>query len=487
MMTEIGEHEQVRREKLEKLRALGVEPYGVKHASTHQAAQVIENFAALEGQTVALTGRLMTIRAHGKASFAHLQDESGQIQIYVRLNDVGEKAYEVFSLLDIGDIVGVTGEVFRTRRGEETIAVKELRLLAKTLRPMPEKWHGLTNVDLRYRQRYLDLIVNPEVKRTFILRSKIVQEIRNYLNDRGFLEVETPVMHTIAGGATAKPFITYHNALDINLYLRIATELHLKRLIIGGMDKVYELGRIFRNEGISTKHNPEFTSVEIYQAQADYEDMMRLMEDLVSTVAMKILGTHIVTFAGHELDLTPPWPRLTMIDAIKKYANLDFNAIKTTAEAQAAVRQKGLTVKANATRGEIINECFEEFVEKHLIQPIFIKDYPIEVSPLAKRRADDASLTYRFEAFMAGSEIGNAFTELNDPLDQRRRFEEQMAKRAAGDEEAHMLDEDFLQALEYGMPPTGGLGIGIDRLVMMLTDSPSIRDVILFPTMRPRD
>jgi lysyl-tRNA synthetase class 2 len=273
----------------------------------------------------------------------------------------------------------------------------------------------------------------------------------------------------------------------MNLYLRIATELHLKRLIIGGMDKVYELGRIFRNEGISTKHNPEFTTVEIYQAQADYEDMMRLMEDLVSTVAMKILGTHIVTFAGHELDLTPPWPRLTMIDAIKKYANLDFNAIKTTAEAQAAVRQKGLTVKANATRGEIINECFEEFVEKHLIQPIFIKDYPIEVSPLAKRRADDASLTYRFEAFMAGSEIGNAFTELNDPLDQRRRFEEQMAKRAAGDEEAHMLDEDFLQALEYGMPPTGGLGIGIDRLVMMLTDSPSIRDVILFPTMRPRD
>lgn len=487
MMTEISEHEQVRREKLASLRALGVDPYGTKHPSTHQAAEIIEGFEALEGQSVTLTGRLMTVRAHGKASFANLQDESGQIQVYVRLNDVGERNYEIFTLLDIGDIVAVTGDVFRTRRGEITIAVMELHLLAKALRPLPEKWHGLTNVDLRYRQRYLDLIVNPEVKRTFILRSKIVQEIRNYLNELGFLEVETPVMHTLAGGAAAKPFITHHNALDMNLYLRIATELHLKRLIVGGLDKVYELGRIFRNEGISTKHNPEFTTVEIYQAQADYEDMMRLTENLVSDVAQKVLGTQKVAFDGHELDVTPPWPRLTMIDAIKKYTELDFNTITTTEQAQTAAKQKGLEVKAGATRGEIINETFEEFVEERLIQPTFIMDYPIEVSPLAKRRADDASLTYRFEAFMAGSEIGNAFTELNDPIDQRQRFEQQMAKRAAGDEEAHMLDEDFLQALEYGMPPTGGLGIGIDRLVMMLTGSPSIRDVILFPTMRPRE
>lgn len=487
MMTEIGEHEQVRREKLERLRALGVDPYGAKHPSTHHAAKVIDDFALLEGQTVTLTGRLMTIRAHGKASFANLQDESGQIQIYVRLNDVGEKNYEIFSLLDIGDIVGVTGEVFRTRRGEETIAVKELHLLAKALRPLPEKWHGLTNVDLRYRQRHLDLIVNPEVKRTFILRSKIVQEIRNYLNDQGFLEVETPVMHTIAGGAAAKPFITHHNALDMQLYLRIATELHLKRLIIGGMDKVYELGRIFRNEGVSTRHNPEFTTVEIYQAHADYEDMMRLTENLVSDVAQKVLGRQNTTFEDYELDLTPPWPRLTMIEAIKNYAKLDFTTITTTEEAQAVAKQKGLVIKAGTTRGEIINMVFEEFVEEHLIQPTFIIDYPIEVSPLAKSRADDARLTYRFEAFMAGSEIGNAFTELNDPFEQRQRFEQQMTKRAAGDEEAHMLDEDFLQALEYGMPPTGGLGIGIDRLVMMLTGSPSIKDVILFPAMRPRE
>ena len=485
-MTEISELEQIRWDKLDKLQELGVEPYGEKFTATHQAANILENFADLEGQTVSLAGRLMTIRAHGKATFAHMQDESGLMQIYVRMNDVGEKAYEIFALLDIGDIIGVTGEVFRTRRGETTIAVKEFRLLAKSLRPLPEKWHGLTNVDLRYRQRYLDLIVNPDVRDVFIKRSKIVQEIRNYLNSLGFLEVETPVLHTIAGGATAKPFVTYHNALGMSLYLRIATELHLKRLVVGGLEKVYELGRIFRNEGISTKHNPEFTTVEIYQAQADYQDMMRLTEEMISTVAEKVLGTTKVQFMDKELDLTPPWQRYTMVEAIKKFAGIDFKQIKTDEDARRLAKEKGLEIKDSMTRGEVMNEIFEEFVEHHLFQPTFIMDYPVEVSPLAKRKADDPSMTYRFEAFMAGSEIANAFTELNDPRDQRQRFEQQLAKRAAGDEEAHMLDEDFIQALEYGMPPTGGLGIGIDRLVMMLTGSPSIRDVILFPTMRPK-
>lgn len=486
-MTELSEHELVRRQKLDRLRELGIEPYGEKYPATHYAADVIGRFDALEGQTLVLSGRLMTVRAHGKASFANLQDESGQIQIYVRMDDVGDTLYQVFELLDIGDIIGVTGELFRTRRGEITVAVKEFQILAKSLKPLPEKWHGLTNVDLRYRQRYLDLIVNPDVKNVFILRSKIVQEMRDYLNNQGFLEVETPVMHTIAGGASARPFITHHNALDMNLYLRIATELHLKRLIVGGMDKVYELGRIFRNEGISTKHNPEFTSVEIYQAQADYQDMMRLTEEMISSVAQKVLGTTKVQFQGQELDLTPPWPRLTMVEAIRRFAGIDFSVVKADEEARQAAKEKGLDLKPGTPRGEIMNEIFEEFVEGHLYQPTFILDYPIEVSPLAKRKKDDPSMTYRFEAFIAASEIANAFTELNDPIDQRQRFEQQAAKRAAGDEEAHMLDEDFLQSLEYGMPPTGGLGIGIDRLVMMLTDSPSIRDVILFPTMRPRE
>ena len=485
--SEISEQEQIRRQKLEQLRDLGVEPYGSKYPATHQSIEIINGFSVLDGQTVKLSGRLMSVRGHGKASFANLQDESGRIQIYVRLNDVGENLYKVFELLDIGDLIGIAGEVFRTRRGEVTIAVKELKLLAKSLRPLPEKWHGLTNVDLRYRQRYLDLIVNPEVKNTFILRSKIVQEIRRYLNERGFLEVETPVMHPLAGGAAARPFITHHNALNMNLYLRIATELHLKRLIVGGMDKVYELGRIFRNEGIDTKHNPEFTTIEIYQAQADYEDMMKLTENMIAEVALNILGTLKVNYQDQELDLTPPWPRLTMIEAINKYTGLDFNVIQTDEQAQLVAKERGLELNSGTTRGEIINTFFEEFVEEHLFQPTFIIDYPIEVSPLAKRKADDPNFTYRFEAFMAKSEIANAFTELNDPFDQRQRFEQQMAKRAAGDEEAHMLDEDFLQALEYGMPPTGGLGIGIDRLVMMLTNSSSIRDVILFPTMRPKE
>ncbi|NLN06262.1 MAG: lysine--tRNA ligase [Firmicutes bacterium] len=486
MSEQLNEHEQVRRQKLVKLQQMGIEPYGEKFPVTHHAADVIEQFADLEGQLVALAGRVMTVRAHGKATFANIQDESGQIQIYVRKDDVGEKAYAIFGLFDIGDIIGIEGIVFRTRRGEITVAAKRISLLAKSLHPLPEKWHGLTNIDMRYRQRYLDLIVNPEVRDVFVKRSKIVQEIRNYLNAKGFLEVETPVMHNIAGGATAKPFMTYHKTLDMNLYLRIATELHLKRLIVGGLEKVYELGRIFRNEGISTKHNPEFTSVEIYQAQADYEDMMALAEELITTVAEKVLGTLKLAHQGRELDLTPPWRRMTMLEAICKYAGIDFSVITTDEEARAVARGKGLQMPEKATRGEVINECFEEFVEPHLFQPTFILDYPIEVSPLAKRKADDPALTYRFEIFMATYEIANAFTELTDPLDQRERFLQQAAKREAGDEEAHMLDEDFLLALEYGMPPTGGLGIGIDRLIMMLTDSPSIRDVILFPTMRPR-
>ncbi len=487
MTEQYSEQELIRRQKLDKLLELGIEPYGRKYTVTHYAADIIGRFDALSGQAVSISGRLMTIRAHGKASFANLMDESGQIQIYARLDDLGEAAYQVFELLDIGDIIGLTGEVFRTRRGEVTVSVKEFSLLAKALRPLPEKWHGLTNVDLRYRQRYLDMITSPNVKDVFIARSKIVQAIRNFLNERGFLEVETPMMHIIPGGASARPFITHHNTLDMDLYLRIATELHLKRLIVGGMDKVYELGRIFRNEGISTRHNPEFTSVEVYQAQADYEDMMTLTEDMVAFVARTVLGTLKVAYQKLELDLTPPWPRLTMVDAIRKFTGIDFLHINSDEEARLAARQKGLEVKPTAVRGEIMNDIFEKMVEQHLHQPTFIMDYPIEVSPLAKRKADDASMTYRFEAFIASSEIANAFTELTDPQDQRQRFEHQMAKRAAGDEEAQILDEDFVTALEYGMPPTGGLGIGIDRLIMMLTDSPSIRDVILFPTMRPRD
>lgn len=486
-MYEYSEQETIRREKLQELIQLGVDIYGEKYPVTHSAAEIISRFDALESKPVSLSGRLMTIRMHGKAAFANLQDGSGQIQIYVRMDDVGEKPYQIFQLLDIGDIIGVDGDVFHTRRGEITVAVKSFRLLTKALRPLPEKWHGLTNVDLRYRQRYLDLIVNPEVKKVFILRSKIVQAIRNFLNERGFLEVETPVMNTIAGGATARPFTTHHNALNLQLFLRIATELHLKRLVVGGLDKVYELGRIFRNEGISTRHNPEFTSVEIYQAQADYMDMMVLTEDLIAFVAQNVLGTLKISYQGQELNLTTPWPRLTMIEAIRKFTGVDFLHIQSDQDAEAVAREKGLECSDSISRGEIMNKFFEEFVEEHLSQPTFIVDYPIEVSPLAKRKPDDPAMTFRFEAFMACSEIANAFTELNDPIDQRRRFEEQVAKRNAGDEEAQMMDEDFIQSLEYGMPPTGGLGIGIDRLIMMLTDSPSIRDVILFPTMRPRD
>ncbi|NLC11164.1 MAG: lysine--tRNA ligase [Firmicutes bacterium] len=477
----------IRKQKVAEFRQRGIEPFAEKCLTTHCSQEILDNFDFLEGKSVSLSGRMMTRRGHGKASFAHLQDEKGLIQIYIRQDNVGKDDYQFFKELDIGDILAVEGEVFKTRTGEVTISVSNFRLLTKSLRPLPEKWHGLKDVELRYRQRYLDLIVNPDIRKVFTLRSKIVQAIRTYLTEQGFLEVETPVMHTIAGGANARPFITHHNALDIDLYLRIATELHLKRLLVGGFEKVFELGRVFRNEGISTSHNPEFTSVEIYQANADYKDMMDLTENLVVYVAQKTLGTLKLTYQGKDIDLTPPWPRLTMEEAVKKYAFVDFSQIKSNEEALKIASGCGLSMEGKPSRGEIMAAIFEEFCEDKLWGPVFVLDYPVEVSPLARRKQDDPQFTSRFELFLCCKEVANAFTELTDPLDQRERFERQEAQRQAGDEEAHMMDEDFVRALEYGMPPAGGLGIGVDRLVMMLTDSPSIRDVILFPTLRPRD
>ncbi|MGB9661684.1 MAG: lysine--tRNA ligase [Moorellaceae bacterium] len=477
----------VRKEKLDVLRQRGVEPYGGRFVRTHSTQEIRHNFADLEGKEVTLAGRIRAIREHGKATFADLQDQTGRIQLYVKLDRVGEEAYRIFTqLLDIGDILGVRGTVFRTRRGEISVEVSHFTLLCKSLRPLPEKWHGLKDVDLRYRQRYLDLIVNPEVRQVFITRAKVLKAIRTFLDGRGFLEVETPTMHTVAGGAAARPFITHHNALDIDLYLRIALELHLKRLLVGGLEKVYEMGRIFRNEGISTKHNPEFTMLELYQAYADYHDMMELLEQMVAFVAREAVGTTTVEYQGTLLELAPPWPRVTMMEAIQKYTGIDFTLLDEV-QAYRAAENLGVEVKPGLSRGKIINEVFEAMVEPHLIQPIFVVDYPLEISPLAKKKEDNPAFTYRFEAFIAGRELANAFSELNDPIDQRERFEAQLQERAAGDEEAHMMDEDFLRALEYGMPPAGGLGLGVDRLVMVLTNSPSIRDVILFPTMRPRE
>ncbi len=478
----------VRREKLDKLRQEGRDPFAItKFGVTHYSQQIKDNFDAMEGQEVTVAGRIMSKRVMGKASFAHIQDSAGQIQIFVRVNDVGQEQYEDFKSFDLGDIIGVTGEVFKTKTGEISVRAKDMVLLTKSLYPLPEKWHGLKDPDLRYRHRYVDLIVNPEVRRTFETRSKIIRCIRNYLDTRGYLEVETPILHTTAGGAAARPFITHHNTLDIDMYLRIATELHLKRLIVGGFDKVYELGRVFRNEGMSIKHNPEFTSIEIYTAYADYMDMMQLTEDMIVTVAKEVLGTTKLTYQGQEIDLTPPWQRMTMIEAVKKYAGVDFSQINTDEEAREVAKRAGLQLDKGNTWGHILNAFFEEKVEQHLVQPTFILDYPIEISPLAKRKKDDPRLTYRFELYIVAREIANAFSELNDPIDQRERFLEQARQRAAGDEEAHMMDEDFVHALEIGMPPTGGVGIGIDRLVMIFTDSYSIRDVILFPTMRPKE
>lgn len=478
----------LRRQKLNELKEKGKDPFTVDRFDRKNcSADIKDNYEEFEGKEVSVAGRIMTKRSHGKASFADIQDREGRIQIYVREDNIGEESYNDFTSCDIGDIIGIKGEAFTTRTGEISVKAQEVTLLCKSLQVLPEKWHGLKDQDLRYRQRYVDLIVNPEVKRTFIMRSNTIRAIQNYLDGLGFIEVETPILHTIAGGANARPFITHHNTLDIDMYLRIATELHLKRLIVGGLEKVYEIGRIFRNEGMSVKHNPEFTTVEIYEAYTDYHGMMELTENIIAYAAEKVLGTMKIRYQGIEIDLTPPWTRMTMLDAIKKFAGIDFVGIETQEEAYNAVKQLGIEVEKTMSRGEIINAVFEEKVEEHLIQPIFITDYPVEVSPLAKRIPGNMGFTSRFEGFIYAREIANAFSELNDPIDQKKRFEDQLKQREAGNEEAHMMDEDYISALEVGLPPTGGLGIGIDRLIMFFTDSYSIRDVILFPTMKPRE
>ncbi|MGS0763247.1 lysine--tRNA ligase [Syntrophomonas curvata] len=483
----INELIRVRREKLEELRAAGIDPFGQRFDRDTTAQAVQNDFAGLEGHTVKIAGRIMSKRRHGKAGFANLQDLSGDIQLYFRQDDLGEPQYDLFRKLDIGDILGITGEVFRTQKGEISIHVRDLVYLSKSLHPLPEKWHGLKDVELRYRQRYVDLIVNPEVKEVFIKRSRVIKEMRNYLDERGFLEVETPMMQPIAGGATARPFVTHHNALDMNLYLRIAPELYLKRLIVGGLEKVYEINRNFRNEGISTRHNPEFTMMEVYQAYADYEVMMDLTENLIAAVVDRVNGSMVVEMEGQRIDFTPPWQRISMLEAIEKYTGVNFTAIKADEEARAAARSLNMEVNDSATRGDLINEVFEEFVEQKLIQPTFVYGHPVEISPLAKKNAANPQFTDRFEVFIMQREIANSFSELNDPIDQKERFQKQVEKRAKGDGEAHMMDEDYINALEYGMPPAGGLGIGIDRLVMLITASPSIRDVILFPTLRIKE
>ncbi len=484
---DLNELMKVRREKLQELMNQGIEPYGERFERTHYTTDITDHFEAMDGQAVVIAGRIMAKRVMGKASFANLQDSTGNIQIYARLDDLGADDYSRFEKLDIGDIIGCSGKVFKTRKGEITVHIDRYTLLSKSLRPLPEKWHGLKDIDLRYRQRYVDLIVNPEAKETFMVRSKVVRSIRNYLDQRGFLEVETPMMHPIAGGASARPFITYHNALDMKLYMRIAPELYLKRLLVGGLDKVYEINRNFRNEGISTKHNPEFSMLELYQAYGDYKDMMDLTEDLISHVAEEVLGTSTVEYEGVEIRLAKPWRRVPMLEIVKEHSGLDFTQLKDARAAYDAAKVLGLEIEPGASWGDILNTVFEEKVEDKLIQPTFVIDYPVDISPLAKRQKENPELTYRFELFIYGREMANAFSELNDPIDQKGRFMAQAEKRKAGDEEAQMYDEDYIQALEYGMPPAGGLGIGIDRLVMLLTNSSSIRDVILFPLMRPRE
>ena len=481
---------QIRRDKLKELQEGGNDPFQItRFVVDNDSANIKGNFDSLEGQRVAIAGRLMSKRGMGKVSFCDLQDKSGRIQLYARKDEMDEAEYNRFKKYDIGDIVGVHGVVFRTQRGEMSVRVVTVTLLSKSLLPLPEKFHGLTNTELRYRQRYVDLIVNPEVKRNFIIRSQFIKHVRDFMDGRGYMEVETPVLNTISGGATARPFITHHNTLDIDMYMRIATELPLKRLIVGGMDRVYEIGRIFRNEGMDPKHNPEFTTIELYQAYADFNDMMDLFEDLLSSAAQKILGTYQVEWQGEQIDLTPGWPRMPMHEAVKKYCGIDFMTISSDEEAVAAAKSIGVELPetADKTWGNALYECFDQRVEEKLIQPTFITMHPVDVSPLAKRSPADPRLTERFELFICHSEMGNAFSELNDPIDQRQRFQKQVELRDKGDDEAGMMDEDFLTALEYGMPPTGGLGIGIDRCVMLLTGSDSIREVILFPTMKPLD
>ena len=487
---DLNEILKVRREKLAELQQAGKDPFVItKFDVTDYSVSIKDNFDALEGKTVTVAGRMMSKRVMGKASFCNVQDRDGSIQVYVARDSIGEDPYKDFKRMDIGDIVGVTGEVFKTKTGEISIHAESVTLLSKSLQVLPEKFHGLTNTDLRFRQRYVDLIVNPEVKKNFIIRSQFIKFMRRYLDDRRYIEVETPVLNTIAGGASARPFITHHNTLDLDMYMRIATELPLKRLIVGGMDRVYEIGRIFRNEGMDPKHNPEFTSVELYQAYADFHDMMDIAEGIISGAAKEILGTYEVEWMGEKIDLTPGWRRMTMVEAVKEYVGIDFNAITDDAEAIAAAKAKGVELNeaAEPTWGNALYACFDQRVEEHLIQPTFITMYPVEVSPLTKKSQEDPRLTERFELFICHSELANAYSELNDPIDQRERFEKQVEQRERGDDETEMLDEDFLLAMEYGMPPTGGMGIGVDRAVMLLTGSDTIREVILFPTMKPLD
>ena len=486
---------QVRRQKLQELYDLGIDPFGTRFDRTANAESLHAQWDAFSKEelqekedesSVAIAGRVMTKRGKGKAGFAHVQDLSGQIQLYVRKDQVGEEAFELWDKTDLGDIVGVEGVMFKTNTGELSVKAKSFKVLSKSLRPLPDKFHGLQDVEQRYRQRYLDLITNQDSTQTFINRSKIIQEMRSYLNDKGFLEVETPMMHYIAGGAAARPFVTHHNALDATLYMRIAIELHLKRLIVGGLEKVYEIGRVFRNEGVSTRHNPEFTMIELYEAYADYEDIMDLTESLVRHISQKVLGTAKVTYGGEMIDLESKWRRVHMVDAVKEATGVNFFDVKSDEEAKALAKEHGIEIKDTMKYGHILNEFFEQKVEETLVQPTFVYGHPVDISPLAKKNEADPRFTDRFELFIVRREHANAFSELNDPVDQRQRFEAQMVEKAEGNDEAHEMDEDFLEALEYGMPPTGGLGIGIDRLVMLLTDAPSIRDVLLFPYMRQK-
>jgi len=476
----------MRRERLKELVEKGQDPHKIeKFDDRILSDEIKENFEDYEEKTVRVAGRIMSKRGHGKVIFMDLQDSNGRIQLFNRMNNVGEEEYADIKALDIGDIVGVEGEVFKTKTGEVSIRTQKLTLLTKSLQILPEKFHGLKDTDLRYRQRYVDLIMNPEIKADFITRSRIISEIRHFLDNRGFLEVETPILNTIAGRATARPFITHHNTLDIDMYLRIANELYLKRLIVGGFDKVYEMGRMFRNEGMDHTHNPEYTMIELYEAYNDYEGMMEITEQMISTVAEKVTGSMKVEFDGKVLDFTPPWKRITMVDAIKEYADIDFTEVETDEEARQIAKANNVEIDENATRGHVISEMFEAFCEEHLVQPTFVTQHPVEISPLAKRNPEDPRYTDRFEAFVSTYELANAYSELNDAIDQKARFEDQVKARLAGDEEAQMMDLDFVNALEVGMPPTGGLGIGVDRLIMMLTNNVSIRDILLFPTMKP--
>lgn len=493
MSEELNDQIEVRREKMQQLIDLGIDPFGEKFERTAYTDRLKADWEQFSKEELAekedesgtvIAGRLMTKRGKGKAGFAHIQDINGQIQIYVRKDQIGEEAFDIWNQADLGDIVGIKGVMFKTNTGELSVKAKEFTSLAKALRPLPDKYHGLKDVEERYRKRYLDLITSEDSKGTFIKRSLIIQEMRNYLNQRGFLEVETPMMHTIAGGAQARPFVTHHNALDMELFMRIAIELHLKRLIVGGLEKVYEIGRVFRNEGISTRHNPEFTMIELYEAFADFHDIMDLTEEMIAHIADHVTGSMVVEYDGEQIDLTPKWKRVHMVDAVKEKTGVDFYEVKSDEEAHALAKEHGIAVQSTMAYGHVLNEFFEQKVEETLIQPTFVFGHPIEISPLAKQNPEDPRFTDRFELFIVGREHANAFTELNDPIDQRKRFEAQVAEKEAGNDEAHEMDEDFLEALEYGMPPTGGLGIGIDRLVMLLTDSASIRDVLLFPYMR---